>query len=42
LLAGIVLVDMMALTGAPFGYPPESLIVFFFLALLLQRVVPAT
>jgi len=42
MLAGIVLVDMMALTGAPDGFPPTRLVIYFLLALLLQRIIPAT
>jgi 4-hydroxybenzoate polyprenyltransferase len=42
MLAGIVLVDMIALTGATYDIAPLPLLVLFALALLLQRFVPAT
>jgi len=41
LLAGIVFVDMIAWAGAPNAEPP-LLLPLFLLALLLQRIIPAT
>jgi 4-hydroxybenzoate polyprenyltransferase len=41
LLAGIILVDMIAWSGTPNATPP-LLLPLFLLALLLQRVIPAT
>ena len=41
LLAGVVLVDMIAIVGIP-GAPAQLLLPFFLLALVLQRYIPAT